>query len=56
MGGPDFFGMVKGGTSFFYQWAKEGNQNFLRVKEGGLNFFTTEPIGFVLTKEVNVFY
>ncbi len=25
--GPDFFGVVKGGTSFFFQWAKVGDQH-----------------------------
>ena len=41
MGGPEFFGVVKGGTSLrkggpvFFCLGQEGGQNFLpRVKEG----------------------
>ena len=33
-GGPEFFGIVKGGTNFF-QGVKGGDQNFRRVTEGG---------------------
>ena len=37
-GGPEFFGLVKGGTSFL-EWVKGEDQNFFRVTEGGQNFF-----------------
>ncbi len=38
-GGPESFGMVKGGSSFFSVGLR-GDQNFLRVKEGGTKFFS----------------
>ena len=39
VGGPEFFGVVKVGTSFFFSGSK-GGHNFFRVTEGGdQNFF-----------------
>ncbi len=36
MGGPEFFGVVKEGGQFFFQWTE---QNIPRVKKGGPKFF-----------------
>ena len=39
VGGPECFGVVKGGTSFF-SVGRRGDQNFLRVEEGGTKIFS----------------
>ncbi len=38
-GGPKFFGVGTGGDQFFSVCQRGGGQNFLRVTEGGTEFF-----------------
>ncbi len=41
MGGPEFFGVVKGGLVFL-SVGQRGDQNFLTAKEGGTKQFPQE--------------
>ncbi len=44
-GGPEFFGVVKGGDQNFSSGSKGGDQNFFRVKEGGTKIFSQKFFG-----------
>ena len=43
MGGPELFGVVQRRDQLFFSVPKGGDQNFLRIKEGGPIF--TQPKG-----------
>ncbi len=45
LGGPEFFGVVKGGDQIFFQWVKGGTRIFWGSQRGGPEFFPRWPRG-----------